>query len=188
MYTHWCPSLQITEVLLKPKFPYRLVIKTKQNVKFVTPMLPCLGWLYMNAPCMRPLTLFCSNVPQPPKGSGGIEKSHSCKWAKWIQWHALPHIQQSTQQRNKGHYPNLHGWDFSIPPSPSKDIKASIVESSSWWGAFLLCPSLSSVVRRSSLAAFTVQRSHTKVRIEYRSRLTNTIETNILAHYKTSTN
>ena len=51
-------------------------------------------------------------------GSGGIEKSHSCKWAKWIQWHALPHIQQSTQQRNKGHYPNLHGWDFSIPPSP----------------------------------------------------------------------
>ena len=52
------------------------------------------------------------------KGSGGIEKSHSCKWAKWIQWHALPHIQQSTQQRNKGYYPNLHGWDFSIPPSP----------------------------------------------------------------------
>ena len=51
-------------------------------------------------------------------GSGGIEKSHSCKWAKWIQWHALPHIQQSTQQWNKGHYPNLHGWDFSIPPSP----------------------------------------------------------------------
>ena len=51
-------------------------------------------------------------------GSGGIEKSHSCKWAKWIQWHALPHIQQSTQQRNKGYYPNLHGWDFSIPPSP----------------------------------------------------------------------
>ena len=51
-------------------------------------------------------------------GSGGIEKSHSCKWAKWIQWHALPHIQQSTQQRNKGHNPNLHGWDFSIPPSP----------------------------------------------------------------------
>ena len=52
-------------------------------------------------------------------GSGGIEKSHSCKWAKWIQWHALPHIQQSTQQRNKGYYPNLHGWDFSIPPSPT---------------------------------------------------------------------
>ena len=52
------------------------------------------------------------------QGSGGIEKSHSCKWAKWIQWHALPHIQQSTQQRNKGYYPNLHGWDFSIPPSP----------------------------------------------------------------------
>ena len=52
-------------------------------------------------------------------GSGGIEKSHSCKWAKWIQWHALPHIQQSTQQRNKGYYPNLHGWDFSIPPSPN---------------------------------------------------------------------
>ena len=51
-------------------------------------------------------------------GSGGIEKSHSCKWAKWIQWHALPHIQQSTQQRNKAYYPNLHGWDFSIPPSP----------------------------------------------------------------------
>ena len=51
-------------------------------------------------------------------GSGGIEKSHSCKWAKWIQWHALPHIQQSTQQRNKGYYPNLHGWDFSIPPLP----------------------------------------------------------------------
>ena len=51
-------------------------------------------------------------------GSGGIEKSHSCKWAKWIQWHALPHIQQSTQQWNKGYYPNLHGWDFSIPPSP----------------------------------------------------------------------
>ena len=54
----------------------------------------------------------------PFEGSGGIEKSHSCKWAKWIQWHALPHIQQSTQQRNKGYYPNLHGWDFSIPPSP----------------------------------------------------------------------
>ena len=54
----------------------------------------------------------------PIDGSGGIEKSHSCKWAKWIQWHALPHIQQSTQQRNKGYYPNLHGWDFSIPPSP----------------------------------------------------------------------
>ena len=54
----------------------------------------------------------------PNFGSGGIEKSHSCKWAKWIQWHALPHIQQSTQQRNKGYYPNLHGWDFSIPPSP----------------------------------------------------------------------
>ena len=53
------------------------------------------------------------------QGSGGIEKSHSCKWAKWIQWHALPHIQQSTQQRNKGYYPNLHGWDFSIPPLPS---------------------------------------------------------------------
>ena len=52
-------------------------------------------------------------------GSGGIEKSHSCKWAKWIQWHALPHIQQSTQQLNKGYYPNLHGWDFSIPPSPN---------------------------------------------------------------------
>ena len=52
-------------------------------------------------------------------GSGGIEKSHSCKWAKWIQWHALPHIQQSTQQRNKGYYPNLHGWDFSIPPLPN---------------------------------------------------------------------
>ena len=52
------------------------------------------------------------------QGSGGIEKSHSCKWAKWIQWHALPHIQQSTQQRNKGYYPNLHGWDFSIPPLP----------------------------------------------------------------------
>ena len=52
-------------------------------------------------------------------GSGGIEKSHSCKWAKWIQWHALPHIQQSTQQRNKGYYPNLHGWDFSIPPLPT---------------------------------------------------------------------
>ena len=52
-------------------------------------------------------------------GSGGIEKSHSCKWAKWIQWHALPHIQQSTQQWNKGHNPNLHGWDFSIPPSPN---------------------------------------------------------------------
>ena len=51
-------------------------------------------------------------------GSGGIEKSHSCKWAKWIQWHALPHIQQSTQQWNKRHYPYLHGWDFSIPPSP----------------------------------------------------------------------
>ena len=29
-------------------------------------------------------------------GSGGIEKSHSCKWAKWIQRHALPHIPQST--------------------------------------------------------------------------------------------
>ena len=56
----------------------------------------------------------------PKTGSGGIEKSHSCKWAKWIQWHALPHIQQSTQQRNKGYYPNLHGWDFSIPPSPKK--------------------------------------------------------------------
>ena len=54
-------------------------------------------------------------------GSGGIEKSHSCKWAKWIQWHALPHIQQSTQQWNKGHNPNLHGWDFSIPPSPTLD-------------------------------------------------------------------
>ena len=54
----------------------------------------------------------------PTGGSGGIEKSHSCKWAKWIQWHALPHIQQSTQQWNKGYYPNLHGWDFSIPPSP----------------------------------------------------------------------
>ena len=54
----------------------------------------------------------------PNLGSGGIEKSHSCKWAKWIQWHALPHIQQSTQQRNKGYYPNLHGWDFSIPPLP----------------------------------------------------------------------
>ena len=53
-------------------------------------------------------------------GSGGIEKSHSCKWTKWIQWHALPHIQQSTQQRNKGHNPHLHGWDFSIPPSPRK--------------------------------------------------------------------
>ena len=51
-------------------------------------------------------------------GSGGIEKSHSCKWAKWIQWHALPLIQQSTQQWNKGYYPNLHGWDFSIPPLP----------------------------------------------------------------------
>ena len=25
---------------------------------------------------------------------------------------------QSTKQRNKGHNPNLHGWDFSIPPSP----------------------------------------------------------------------
>ena len=59
------------------------------------------------------------NLPRNSKiGSGGIEKSHSCKWAKWIQWHALPHIQQSTQQRNKGYYPNLHGWDFSIPPSP----------------------------------------------------------------------
>ena len=57
--------------------------------------------------------LFCPNC-----GSGGIEKSHSCKWVKWIQWHALPHIQQSTQQWNKGYYPNLHGWDFSIPPSP----------------------------------------------------------------------
>ena len=51
-------------------------------------------------------------------GSGGIEKSHSCKWAKWIQWHALPHIQPCTQQWNKGYYPNLHGWGFSIPPSP----------------------------------------------------------------------
>ena len=58
----------------------------------------------------------CKKIPI--FGSGGIEKSHSCKWAKWIQWHALPHIQQSTQQWNKGHYPNLHGWDFSIPPSP----------------------------------------------------------------------
>ena len=57
-------------------------------------------------------------------GSGGIEKSHSCKWAKWIQWHALPHIQQSTQQWNKGHNPNLHGWDFSIPPSPNYAKKA----------------------------------------------------------------
>ena len=59
-------------------------------------------------------------------GSGGIEKSHSCKWAKWIQWHALPHIQQSTQQRNKGYYPNLHGWDFSIPPSPKHPQKYSL--------------------------------------------------------------
>ena len=58
----------------------------------------------------------------PIVGSGGIEKSHSCKWAKWIQWHALPHIQQSTQQWNKGHNPNLHGWDFSIPPSPNCNI------------------------------------------------------------------
>ena len=57
-------------------------------------------------------------------GSGGIEKSHSCKWAKWIQSHALPHIQQSTQQRNKGYYPNLHGWDFSIPPSPITGFKS----------------------------------------------------------------
>ena len=56
-------------------------------------------------------------------GSGGIEKSHSCKWAKWIQWHALPHIQQSTQQRNKGYYPNLRGWDFSIPPSPRWEVR-----------------------------------------------------------------
>ena len=60
-------------------------------------------------------------LKQVKTGSGGIEKSHSCKWAKWIQWHALPHIQQSTQQWNKGYYPNLHGWDFSIPPSPEKD-------------------------------------------------------------------
>ena len=53
-------------------------------------------------------------------GSGGIEKSYSCKWAKWIPWHALPHIQQSTQQWNKGYYPNLHGWDFSIPGGAGK--------------------------------------------------------------------
>ena len=64
-------------------------------------------------------------------GSGGIEKSHSCKWAKWIQWHALPHIQQSTQQRNKGYYPNLHGWDFSIPPLPKK-----------WWWWYWEVPSM----------------------------------------------
>ena len=62
------------------------------------------------------------------RGSGGIEKSHSCKWAKWIQWHALPHIQQSTQQRNKGYYPNLHGWDFSIPPLPN-----SVYSPAKWW-------------------------------------------------------
>ena len=66
-----------------------------------------------------------STVIKPLMGSGGIEKSHSCKWAKWIQWHALPHIQQSTQQWNKGYYPNLHGWDFSIPPSPINDTHAN---------------------------------------------------------------
>ena len=64
------------------------------------------------------LPQFFGAARHPCFGSGGIEKSHSCKWAKWIQWHALPHIQQSTQQRNKGYYPNLHGWDFSIPPPP----------------------------------------------------------------------
>ena len=69
-------------------------------------------------------------------GSGGIEKSHSCKWAKWIQWHALPHIQQSTQQRNKGYYPNLHGWDFSIPPSPVFFIAKPAKQFSLAWVAF----------------------------------------------------
>ena len=32
----------------------------------------------------------------------------------------------STQQRNKGYYPNLHGWDFSIPPSPQLLTKAKL--------------------------------------------------------------
>ena len=31
---------------------------------------------------------------------------------------------KSTQQRNKGYYPNLHGWDFSIPPSPIKGMRS----------------------------------------------------------------
>ena len=73
------------------------------------PWLPCNHWIFGRS----------LGFVHPVMGSGGIEKSHSCKWAKWIQWHALPHIQQSTQQRNKGYYPNLHGWDFSIPPLPS---------------------------------------------------------------------
>ena len=75
----------------------------------------------VNTVCRTNKLCCYSNTPivaMPFLGSGGIEKSHSCKWAKLIQWHALPHIQQSTQQRNKGYYPNLHGWDFSIPPSP----------------------------------------------------------------------
>ena len=50
--------------------------------------------------------------------SDGIEKSHLCKWSKLIQWYALPYIEQSTQQWNKGPNSHLHGWDFSIPNLP----------------------------------------------------------------------
>ena len=28
------------------------------------------------------------------------------------------HPNRVLNKRNKGYYPNLHGWDFSIPPSP----------------------------------------------------------------------
>ena len=92
-------------------------------------------------------TLPQKNTSVQNSGSGGIEKSHSCKWAKWIQWHALPHIQQSTQQRNKGYYPNLHGWDFSIPPSPKQsppiphnDLKKDGAQLllSKYWGTCLI--------------------------------------------------
>ena len=91
----------------------------------------------------------------PNLGSGGIEKSHSCKWAKWIQWHALPHIQQSTQQRNKGYYPNLHGWDFSIPPSPKFGGHTSFLSNltSSWpWltPAWPLTPAMHHALIRNS--------------------------------------
>ena len=43
------------------------------------------------------------------------------------QVNALPHNQQSTQQRNKGYYPNLHGWDFSIPPSPKLKLECLLL-------------------------------------------------------------
>ena len=102
-----------------------LLVATGKN-KFASLWINCIRM----RPSLTNRNLVCFHLPSPGLpvlygslrsinlGSGGIEKSHSCKWAKWIQWHALPHIQQSTQQWNKGHNPNLHGWDFSIPPSP----------------------------------------------------------------------